>query len=397
MKSTVTGGVGLILLLSLSVVASSQENTLKAFGSGLLVDGRGYVLTNEHVVHRAKTVKVVLREDESYTATVLSVDLEHDLALLKIDAGKPLPSLPIGNSSEVKRQQEVLAMGFPFGEEAITSTSGRITSIRREGANQLLVTDAVINPGNSGGPLLSRTGEVIGVVRSLLLASIEGARVKAGEYYAIPISFALPLLAAIPGFDWAAIGKAETTLSLADVDAASNPAIVQIQSDRVKPGTIEGAAGEDNEGFRENALALIESYLDRMKLKYEADTSDKWPVIKLPIKMDNASHHVRVLIDTEKELVYLFLNRYLSVPADHPNLAAVLQTLMDYNWRLHVGKLEWDKTDGEVRLSFTFTTENGVGFEAFEAILGALVRVGDKLWPELSKLAEQPAEPEPAD
>ena len=124
-----------------------------------------------------------------------------------------------------------------------------------------------------------------------------------------------------------------------------------------------------------------------MELKYEVDTSDNYPVFTAPVKMDNATHRLRIVIDTERELVYMFLNRYLSVPEDHPNLNAILKALMDYNWQLNVGKMEWDKTDGEVRYSFTFTTENGVGFEAFEAIVTSLLGTGDKLWPELSKLS----------
>lgn len=395
MKHSICCLVAIAVLLSLCATARCQENTLKSFGTGFIVDGRGYILTNEHVVHRAKTVNVVLQQKDTFAATLISTDLDHDLALLKIDAPRPLPSTPIGNSSEVKRQQAVLAIGFPFGEEAVTSTSGRIVSIRKEGANQLLVTDAVVNPGNSGGPLLNDAGEAIGVIRSLLLADVGGERVKAGEIYAIPISFAMPMLAAIPDFDWRGVGAARGRLDPDEIDELVSPAVVQILSDRVQRGTIEGAAGEGEKGFSENAVALLTSYLDRMELKYEVDTSGKWPIMKLTVKMDNASHHVRIVIDAEKELVYMFLNRYLVAPQDHPKLREILQALMDYNWRVNVGKLEWDKSDGEVRFSYTFTTENGVGFEAFEAIFVTILRLGDKLWPELKKLTHIPeGEPE---
>ncbi|MCE5218076.1 trypsin-like peptidase domain-containing protein [bacterium] len=376
------------LILSLSCLAFAEDNELKSFGSGFLVDARGYVLTNEHVVHRAKTVQIVLAEKEKLPATVLAADEDHDLALLKVETDKPLPSVHIGTSAEVKRQQAVLAIGFPFGEKSVTSTSGRIVSLRQEGSDQVLVVDAVVNPGNSGGPLLNDRGEAIGVVTSLLLANVGGTRVKAGEIYATPISFAMPLLAAIPGFDWTSVGRAKDRLEMDALDAAAAPAVVQIMSDRVEPGTIEGASGGETSSFGENALSLIRSYMDRMDLKYEVDTSGDWPVLNCPVKMDNATHQLHIVIDTKTQLVYLFLNRYLVAPQNSRTLPRVLRTLMERNWDLNIGKFEWDKSDGEVRLSYTFTTENGVGFEAFEAIVLTLVGTGDRLYPDLKKVVD---------
>jgi serine protease Do len=258
-------------MLALLAGACGADSDLKSYGTGFLVDPRGYILTNEHVVHRAKSVKVVLGERDTFPATILSADEDHDLALLKIESDTPLPMIPVGKSSEVKRQQRVLAIGYPFGETAVTSTGGRLVSIRKEGADQLLVTDVVANPGNSGGPLLNDRGEAIGVISSLLMAQVGGTRVKAGEIYAIPISFALPLLAAIPDFDWTAVGAAETRLAPDELDARASPAVAQVLSDRVERGQISGAAGEGEKGFSENATALLTSYVERMELKHEVD------------------------------------------------------------------------------------------------------------------------------
>lgn len=375
-------------------LANAQGNELQAFGSGFVVDPRGYILTNEHVIHRAKAVRVVLGERDTLPATIISADEDHDLALLKVDAGRPLPAIPVGKSEAVVRQQTVLALGYPFGEKRITSTSGRIISIREEGANRLLVTDAVVNPGNSGGPMLNDRGEAVGVITSVLMAKVGDVRVKAGESYAVPISFAFPLLAAIPDFDWTAVGSATEKLDLATLDARASPAVVQILSDRVEPGTIEGAAGQGASGFGENAVALLSSYLDRMGRKYTVDTSRKWPLIELaPVRVEHATHYLRIVIDVERQLVYVFVNRLITVPVNHPRLAEILQRLMELNWQLNVGKFEWDKTDGEVRYSYTFTTENGLGFEAFEAIVLTLLKTADDLWPELSKLAGSTSRP----
>lgn len=370
--------------------SGAAADDAKSFGTGFVVDARGYILTNEHVVHRAKQVEIIVGARERIPATILSTDPDHDLALLKANTDHPLVRVPLGASAEVKRQEPVLVIGFPFAEENVTSTSGRIVSIRKEGADQVFVTDAVVNPGNSGGPVLNERGEAIGVIRSLLLAEIDGARVKAGEIYAIPLSFAFPMLAAIPDFDWQSIGAAQARMDTRDIDAAVTPGVVQIESDSVTPGTIEGAAGEGVSDFAQNALALLTSYFERMEIDHEVDTEREFPMIRTEITMENATHHIFVVVDAKRQLVYLFLNRYIVAPENHPNLQAILRALMEYNWRLNVGKFEWDKTDGEVRYSFVFTTENGVGFEAFEAIYNALAKTGDDLWPELSKLAELP-------
>jgi hypothetical protein len=378
----------LVILPTATQVRAQNETIIKSSGSGFIVDARGYILTNEHVIHRAKSVRVIVQQGAPVSATILSADADHDLALLKIEANEALPTVAIGNSSEAKRQQSVLAMGFPFGEAAITSTSGKIVSIRHEAADQLLVTDAVVNPGNSGGPLLNDRGEAIGVVKALLLAQVGDVRTKAGETYAAPISFAMPLLAVIPGYDWTSVGKATEKMEMDAIDAKIGPAVVQILSDRVDPGTIETDAGDEGKTFKENALALVKSYFDRMNLKYEVDTSKEYPVVSCTLKMDNATHHMRVVIDSKRQLVYLFLNRYLSAPANSANVGKVLQALMEQNWNLNIGKFEWDPSDGEIRYSYCFTTENGIGFEAFEAIVQTLAQTGDRLWPDLKKLTE---------
>ena len=102
----------------------------------------------------------------------------------------------------------------------------------------------------------------------------------------------------------------------------------------------------------------------------------------------NATHLVRVVIDARRGLVYIFLNRYLALPNDDPARDAVLRELMKLNWSLNIGKFEWDPSDGEVRFSYCFTTENGVGYEAFDAVVRTLLQTGDRLWPELKRLTE---------
>jgi thioredoxin-related protein len=133
----------------------------------------------------------------------------------------------------------------------------------------------------------------------------------------------------------------------------------------------------------EKATELVQGYLERMKLEYTTDKTGEYPVVNFPVKMTNATHRVRIVVDGKRGLVYIFLNHYLNAKPGSDKLPAVLQRLMEENWNLNIGKFEWDKSDGEIRYSYCFTTENGLGYEAFNAIVLTITRTGDKLWPEL--------------
>src|SRR5713101_7893280 len=137
----------------------------RSLGSGVIVDKRGYILTNNHVVEQATKIQVQLNGDTTrYTAKLVGVDEDTDLAVIKIDASKELPIAKLGNSDGVQVGDWVLAIGSPFGLQA-TVTAGIISAKDRGGIGhqfqRFLQTDAAINPGNSGGPLVDLAGEVI--------------------------------------------------------------------------------------------------------------------------------------------------------------------------------------------------------------------------------------------
>jgi len=142
----------------------------RATGSGIIVDAKGYIVTNAHVVDHAERIRVKLMNDPAtvtYDATVIGTDKETDLAVLKIDAKKPLPAAKMGNSDSMQVGDWVLAIGSPFGlEETVTagivSARGRNIVPQRQ-FQSFIQTDAAINPGNSGGPLVNMNGEVIGI------------------------------------------------------------------------------------------------------------------------------------------------------------------------------------------------------------------------------------------
>ncbi len=147
---------------------------IKSMGSGVIVDARGYIVTNAHVVSNATKIKVTLPDNRSFDAEIVAVDNERDLALLKID-GKDLPVATLGNSDELLIGEWAIAIGNPFGfliEDAQpTVTVGVISALHRDIKSargggiytDMIQTDAAINPGNSGGPLVNALGEVIGI------------------------------------------------------------------------------------------------------------------------------------------------------------------------------------------------------------------------------------------
>src|ERR1700677_4343232 len=163
----------------------------RSLGSGVIVDKRGYILTNNHVVDQATKIQVQLNgETQKYTAKVVGIDEETDLAVVKIDAGRDLPTAKLGNSDGVQVGDWVLAFGSPFGLQA-TVTAGIVSA--RDRANigrqfqRFIQTDAAINPGNSGGPLVNMAGEVIGINTAIFT----GSRGNEGVGFALPSNGAI--------------------------------------------------------------------------------------------------------------------------------------------------------------------------------------------------------------
>ena len=176
----------------------------KPAGSGVIVHSDGYVLTAHHVIANAKRIAVVTAGEFRAPAILVSVDVEHDLALLKIET-VGLTEAPIGYAGSVRLDQEIVTVGFPFGLREVSVTRGRIAAVRTKGVQRVFQVDAAINPGNSGGPLYTRRGELIGVLTTKF--SHPSGIVAEGMAFAVPISYATPLLANIPDFDFTAIGK----------------------------------------------------------------------------------------------------------------------------------------------------------------------------------------------
>lgn len=162
-------------------------------GSGSIIDERGYVLTNYHVVEDANRVFVTLADGERLEGDVIGTDPENDLAVVQFDpGGRQLHTIPMGNSDRLRVGQKVLAIGNPFGLDR-TLTTGIVSGLGRplRARNDLVIrdmiqTDASINPGNSGGPLLNSRGEMVGI--NTMIFSPTGGSVGIG--FAVPVNTA---------------------------------------------------------------------------------------------------------------------------------------------------------------------------------------------------------------
>ncbi|HEV2884538.1 MAG TPA: trypsin-like peptidase domain-containing protein [Pyrinomonadaceae bacterium] len=170
----------------LDMFRRQQRRPARGVGSGFIVDPKGYILTNEHVVEGSARIIVGLQSGEKYRGRVIGIDEETDVAVVKIDAPHPLPTVTLGDSNAAQVGDWVLAIGSPFGLDQ-TVTAGIISKKEREtpyftNFQRFLQTDAAINRGNSGGPLVNMRGEVIGINSQIATST--------GDYNGI--GFALP-------------------------------------------------------------------------------------------------------------------------------------------------------------------------------------------------------------
>src|SRR5438876_5155875 len=158
----------------------------RGVGSGFIIDAKGYIVTNQHVIDGASRITIGLQTGERFRGKVIGVDSETDLAVIKIDVGRELPVMKFGDSNVAQVGDWVLAIGSPFGLDQ-TVTAGIISKKERDSQaftnfQRFLQTDAAINRGNSGGPLVNMHGEAIGVNSQIATLT--------GDYNGI--GFALP-------------------------------------------------------------------------------------------------------------------------------------------------------------------------------------------------------------
>ncbi len=194
---------------------SEREHSL---GSGVIVNGDGYILTNNHVISGASDVEVFTRDNKKYKAKVIGTDSRTDVAVLKIDATH-LPTLALGDSSKLKVGDLVFAVGDPFGigETAtmgIVSATGRGLGGAIEHYENFIQTDAAINPGNSGGALLDVHGDLVGINTAIITGGGGGSQ---GVGFAIPVNMARNVMEQI--VDHGKVIRGQLGVAIQGVDA----------------------------------------------------------------------------------------------------------------------------------------------------------------------------------
>jgi serine protease Do len=179
-------------VIHIEVIKKSDSFKFKSLASGLVVDKNGYILTNEHVVDKAQSIRVTLPSKLEYPAEIIGVDKQTDLALIKIKSEEKLSVPNFGNSDKIEVGEWVIAVGNPFGFDrtvsfGIVSGKGRVIPFLPEESrliSDFIQTDAAIDPGSSGGPLVNLKGEVIG---------INSIGLGRGQGFTIPINTALEI------------------------------------------------------------------------------------------------------------------------------------------------------------------------------------------------------------
>lgn len=198
----------------------TQPFEQKGSGSGVIIRPDGYIVTNNHVVANATSVKVTLNNNKSYDATVLGTDPATDVALIKIDA-QDLPSLEFGDSDNLRLGEWVLAIGSPMGRELqSTITAGIVSAKGRSLPNErgeyriesFIQTDAAVNPGNSGGALVNKAGQLIGINTAIVSATGSFT----GYSFAIPSNIVKRIISDL--IDFGSIKRAFLGITMQELD-----------------------------------------------------------------------------------------------------------------------------------------------------------------------------------
>lgn len=249
-----------------------QPQVQQGSGSGVIISGDGYILTNNHVVNNADEVEVVLDDQRSYRAEVLGTDPNTDLALLKIDE-EGLAYIPYGNSEDVQVGEWVLAVGNPFNLNStvtagIVSAKGRNINILREelAIESFIQTDAAVNPGNSGGALVNTRGELIGI--NTAIASTTGS--YAGYSFAVPVNIARKVVDDI--LEFGTVQRAFIGVSIRDLNGklASEKGLSVSEGAYVNGLSKDGAAHDA--GIREGDIIVA---VNGLKVKNVPELQEK--------------------------------------------------------------------------------------------------------------------------
>lgn len=257
-----------------------QPQRVNGMGTGIVLDPRGYVLTNFHVVDDVHSLRVRMHDGAGYTARVLTTDKEADLAIIKIDPSRPLPTVPFGTSSDLMVGESVIAIGNAYGyEHSITdgrvSFKGRDVTLNKDmGYKGLIQTSAPINPGNSGGPLLNIMGEVVGV----------NVAIRAGAQnigFALPADYVIGRTADLIGKRRGGLRHGIVVRDTVTRETVESPTHRALVVDSVESGSVADAAGVK----AGDVIEQIDDITVVTSIDLERGFIDKGAGAKVPLKV----------------------------------------------------------------------------------------------------------------
>jgi serine protease Do len=266
----------------------STPNRVNGMGTGIVVDSRGYIITNFHVIDDVQVIRIRLSDGTSANARIVARDHDNDLALLKIDVKRPLPTLPVGTAGDLMIGESVFAVGNAYGYEH-TVTTGIVSALKRDvtlnkevSYKSLIQTDTAINPGNSGGPLVNIHGELVGV----------NVAIRAG---AQNIAFAIPVDTMIrAAADMISVRKRSGLihgLRFNDrVEPNSSPAVRSVLVSGVEPGT----SAASNGFLRGDAVIRVGEQAVRTALDFERALLDRSAGETVPVTVLREGNEVQL-------------------------------------------------------------------------------------------------------
>jgi len=265
-------------------------------GSGVIISPDGYIVTNNHVIDKAKELHVTLNNNGSYEATVVGADPTTDIALIKIEPEQPLPYIAFGDSDNTKIGEWVLAVGNPFNLTS-TVTAGIVSAKARNlGRNQsFLQTDAAVNPGNSGGALVNTNGDLIGI--NTAITSQTGSYV--GYSFAVPSNLAKKVIEDIMEFGNVQKGILGITTVRLNTQQAVDKGVNEI--DGVYVDGIEDESGADDAGLQTGDVI---KKVDDIRVRRFGDltgyVSTKRPGDKVEVTISRKGRNMVVPVELKK-------------------------------------------------------------------------------------------------
>jgi len=276
-----------------------QERMRRGQGSGFMISSDGYVVTNNHVVAGADDVRVKLADGREFKAKVKGSDRGTDVALLKIDDAKSLPTLPLGDSEKLEVGDWVVAIGNPFGLSH-TVTAGIVSAKDRSSGgpyDDFIQTDAAINPGNSGGPLLNLKGEVVGINAQIL-----GPGANIGIGFAIPINLANSVIKQLR--DTGKVVRGYLGIMYGKVDAGVAKAYGLDKTEGALVGEVVRGGPADKAGVEPgDVIVEFDGRSDRVGERLAQLVADAKPgsTVKLVVRRDKARKEIQLKVGTKAD------------------------------------------------------------------------------------------------